>query len=720
MWDDQFSHKRRVSRKKWIREHNCAGGGNFEEQCYTRRSANAYTRDGILHLVARPETWQGPAVSEGHPDYKRSDQSVQKEFTSARIRSKFSFRYGRVDIRAKLASGQGSWPALWMLPTDDVYGEWPNSGEIDIVEAVNLQLPCGDNSPSVIEGALHYGLPWPQWKVNFDTLTLEEDQCNAAAGFHVYSIEWEAQEIRWYFDGIHIHTQQATGWYNYIWQGQDVGFGPASPTAPFDQRFHLILNVAVGGLKPGAPDTSTWPLQDPDGTPRAELQVDYVRVYQCTVPTGEGGERMLSEDGSGCATRDENVAVNTDAGVPGIQPYVLFSPDEGPATLSLPAGGRTVTNTLQPGLWQLNEGNVEQSIVQDPNEDGFVWSITFRGLGNIFLTADDMADDPSVEQGVTLVGGAGWTKNGELRFEMRVLFHYLAAEEDTTFWVKMDSGYPNVGQVAMEIPPADGAWHAVVVRVSGLLATSLEGGSGIDVANVVNLFVLEYTGTSEIQVQLRNIELNCAYNTSPEEWQLDQLCSLQGRPTDNPEGLEGRDELNVYNTDGYGDWNGDGVPDFVINLSAAGAGIEEGVFFDVGERALKFTFDDDPASNTVPYFESLEGDLDLSAWTGGTVEFDLYVETDPRSDTVWFVKVECGYPCGSGDVPLTDSVENVVPPPVGAWQHYTFSVDRFVQGNGQGTGLDLTRVSVPLTLFPAWANQDGVVYYLRRVKWVKI
>eukprot|EP00977_Amphora_coffeiformis_P018005 scaffold6073_cov169-Amphora_coffeaeformis.AAC.4 len=710
IWYDRFD-KKLIKRNKWRHEVNCAGGGNFEEQCYTDRPENAYTSNGFLHIVARQETWQGPAVDDDHPDYDPQDTSVRQDFTSARLRTKdtFSFRYGRVDIRAKLASGQGTWPALWMLPTDNVYGEWPSSGEIDIVEAVNLESGGG---PSLIESALHYGLPWPQWKVNFETLELE-DRCNAADGFHVYSIEWEETEIRWYFDGNHIHTQQASGWYNYIWQGQDAGFAAASPTAPFDQKFHLILNLAVGGQKPGSPDVSNWTVRN-DGTRIAEMLVDYIHVYQCTIPNPSGGKkRIISEDGSGCSNRDETVAVNADMGAPGNNAYTLFSLEDGATTLSLAAGNNgVVTNTLVPGLYESSPGNVVPTI--EDSGEGFVWAITFRGLGSVFLTSDAMADDPSIEQGVTLVGGSGWTINGELTFEMRIIRNDNPSQNN--FFVKMDSTYPNVGQVNIQTPPADDEWHRVAVRVSELLAHPIEGGTGIDVNNVLNLFVLEYTGENngdEVKVEVRDIELNCAFNVFPEEWQLDQLCGMQARVKETgPQGPE----LVVYNANGYGDWNGDGAVDFNINLSDWGANITEVVF--EGQLALKFMFDSLSESNAVVYFASLQGDLDLTAWNGGAVEFAMYVEADPRNTQSWAMKAECGWPCGSGDVPLDDSEEAVAPPPLGAWQNYTFPVERLLQGNGE-VGLNLTKVSVPLALFPTWLNQDGVVYYVRNVKWIQ-
>jgi beta-glucanase (GH16 family) len=159
--------------------------------------------------------------------------------------------YGRLDIRAKLPFGRGIWPAIWMLPTNNIYGGWAASGEIDIVELLGQE-------PNVIYGTIHYGGSWPKNVHSGDSYKLSEG--NFSDEFHIFSLQWEPGEIRWYVDGEHYQTQ--TKWTT------ENGVFPA----PFDQSFHLILNVAVGGNWPGAPDeTTTFPQR---------MMVDYVRVYE--------------------------------------------------------------------------------------------------------------------------------------------------------------------------------------------------------------------------------------------------------------------------------------------------------------------------------------------------------------------------------------------------------------------------------------------------------
>lgn len=424
-------------------------------------------------------------------------------FTSARLRTKgkFDFEYGRVEMRAQLAGGPGMWPAFWMLPTDGVYGAWPASGEIDILEAINLGAP---GAPNVVYGTLHYGLPWPQWSPHGASHAMTEDLTQS---FHVYAVEWEADEIRWYVDGIHYQTQRAEGWYNYIWHGQSKGFQVAGPRAPYDQAFHLLLNLAVGGDFPGPPD-SGW------GEDRT-LQVDSVRVYQCT---------SGSDDGTGCAgladPLDSTLAVNEDAGQPRTQTYSLL--DEGPRVL--PGEGASLTVT--PGFYAAADGNVRAAFADAGAEHGQVWDVTFTGTGNVFLTATALEPEPASDAAapatsVALEGGAGWANVGELAFDLLL----ESRSDDTQFLVKLDSGYPNLGQVALEAPPL-GQWTHVAIRLSDLLARPEPSGSGLNLASVLNTFDLEPTGSAQAHVRIDDVKLRCSVNANPLSWQTDTACGI--------------------------------------------------------------------------------------------------------------------------------------------------------------------------------------------------
>jgi beta-glucanase (GH16 family) len=274
-WSDEFDGTT-IDAKKWAFDRGTgyespenkawvAGWGNNELEFYTPRTENAYLKGGMLHIKAIKEAYKG------------------SQYTSARLKTKglFSQKYGRFEFRAQLPTGKGIWPAIWMLPAEEKYGGWAASGEIDIVEARGQE-------PSKVLGTLHYGSRWPANTHTGKDYVLPDK--GTIADFHVYALEWEPGEMRWYVDGHCYQTQ------NFWWSCSDrdgpKGVVPTDESelnpwpAPFDQPFSLVLNVAVGGQFLGNPDkTTTFP---------AEMVIDYVRVYEKaggygkTKPRGDG------------------------------------------------------------------------------------------------------------------------------------------------------------------------------------------------------------------------------------------------------------------------------------------------------------------------------------------------------------------------------------------------------------------------------------------------
>lgn len=234
-WSDEFEGTE-IDLNKWEHEVNASGGGNNELQYYTARPENSFVQDGHLHIVAIQDEY---TAEEG-----------TRYYTSARMRTpnKGDWKYARVDVKAKVPVGQGVWPAIWMLPTDWEYGGWPNSGEIDIMEHINLQTE--------IHGTVHTEA------YNHKRGTQRGGRIevpDADENFHVYSIVWTEDKIDFLVDDQQYYTFSNDG------KGD-------SATWPFDKRFHLILNVAIGGDWPGDPTTDTrFP---------KEMIIDYVRVYQ--------------------------------------------------------------------------------------------------------------------------------------------------------------------------------------------------------------------------------------------------------------------------------------------------------------------------------------------------------------------------------------------------------------------------------------------------------
>ena len=239
VWSDEFDGAA-LDPETWFfetgdgSEYGIPGWGNNELQYYL--PDNAQLGDGLLTIEAR-------------------EQSIGAfRYTSARIntRDRFAFRYGRIEARMRLPGGQGIWPAFWMLAQDSPYGGWPSSGEIDIMEATNLGV-AGKNS---VIGTIHYGSFPDSYRFDTSSFVVPTD---ARTEFHVYAVEWDETEIRWYVDNDMYAMQNS--WYS---AGNDF-------PAPFDHPFYIVLNVAVGGNLPGAPNAST--------TFPVTMEVDYVRVY---------------------------------------------------------------------------------------------------------------------------------------------------------------------------------------------------------------------------------------------------------------------------------------------------------------------------------------------------------------------------------------------------------------------------------------------------------
>ncbi|MEK5479506.1 family 16 glycosylhydrolase [Paenibacillus sp. FSL R5-0407] len=261
-WQDEFNGSQ-LDTSKWNYETgyyinddpNSWGWGNAELEHYTNSAQNVFLQDGVLNIRALNDPKTFP-----------QDPTRVAQYSSGKINTKdhFSFQYGRVDFRAKLPTGNGVWPALWMLPEDAVYGAWAASGEIDVMEAKG-------RLPGTTSGAVHFGGQWPVNRYIAGEYHFPQGQ-TFANDFHVYTLIWEEDNFKWYVDGKFFFKVTRDQWYSVA--------APNNPNAPFDQPFYIIMNLAIGGHFDGglAPDPSDIP---------ATMQVDYVRVYN---PGSTGGE----------------------------------------------------------------------------------------------------------------------------------------------------------------------------------------------------------------------------------------------------------------------------------------------------------------------------------------------------------------------------------------------------------------------------------------------
>ena len=226
VWADEFDQPNGSApdSTKWNHQQGGSGWGNGELQHYTDSVENAFIENGMLVIKANKEYMLG------------------RDYTSARLTTQFKgdWTNGRFEIRARLPNTQGIWPAFWLLPSRGRYGSGPAGGEIDIMEMIGSE-------PYRSYGTVHFGNPAEHSSDSYDL----PNGKTYADDFHIFSLEWEPNEIRWYVDGKLVH--------------KTVNGVPHTP-------HYLILNTAVGGGWPGNPDSTTTFPQYHD--------IDYVRIYQ--------------------------------------------------------------------------------------------------------------------------------------------------------------------------------------------------------------------------------------------------------------------------------------------------------------------------------------------------------------------------------------------------------------------------------------------------------
>lgn len=363
VWSDEFDTDGPVNAAHWHHQTQLPAGGswfNGEVQHYTDLISNSFVASGMLNIVAKKENY--------------TDQDITKEYTSARLNAKFAFKYGRVDVKAKLPTGAGTWPAIWMLGRnvnedggyfDDIYGNmgWPACGEIDIMEHGIFPSQPVDYVQSTLHTPSSSGN-----SVNHGGI-LASDLQNS---FHVYSMNWSPNQITFLLDNVAYYT------YNPAEKNAD--------TWPFDKEQYLLLNLAMGGIAGNIPS----------GFDQAAMQIDYVRVYQNTAPDA-------------LAPTNFTVAVGT-VGSSSVQLLLNANDNSGTVAYTVSYGTTTLTFTLPAGQQSVAIPNLV------PNSN-YTFTVTSADLaGNqaannpIVLNATTAADlscagtDTEAQQGTFSVG----------------------------------------------------------------------------------------------------------------------------------------------------------------------------------------------------------------------------------------------------------------------------------------------------------------------------
>ncbi len=660
VWSDEFDGTA-INSQNWTHEVNCDGGGNQEKQCYTDSADNSYLADGMLNIVALP-----------------AEEGAALPYTSARMitRYKAGFKYGRVEMRAKVPAGQGSWPAFWMMPTDEEYGEWPRSGEIDIFESVNLGVSDAEgNVESNVHGTLHYGKSWPDNSSSGKSYSLA-DGANPADGFHTYALEWQEGEIRWYMDGYLYATQRESavrynskdeavglahkGWFTEYYEQVSGELKTFWDTAPFDKEFYLILNFAVGGSWPEnvnelGVDATAFHADN-------KFEVDYVRVYECL---------SNPETGKGCETVRPGYDSLEDGLVEGKAP-VPVPPSDGIAkNLSIFSGA---FNPNWPA-WDCCGGSTP-ALVSDADK-GDVVEFVIGGEPTVvgFISRDTFITDPE-GKGTPFDASPLVDLNGVITFDMKLItapgaganWNFKVESNDADTAADMLLNQSNEG-----VDPVVGQWQTYTFPLSAFVA------KGLDVSAIDVVMIFPDWGAGEGAVfQVANFSIEGDIGASP--------------------------ELVIFTDNENPSWPmwdccGGSTPTVELDDDAHGNVAE----FSIGETptVMGFISRIDNTETPAPFDAT-------SILANGVIQFDMKVTSMPSADT-WLFKVEADNNASAVELALTDSVEGEAPT-TDQWQTYTFNLADLADA-----GLDVSAIDV-LMVFPAWGAGDGAIYRIDNVK----
>lgn len=249
LWSDEFDIDGPLDSLTWNFEEGFVR--NHEDQWY--QPQNAYCRDGLLIIECRAETRPNPLFREGADNWRESRPTIDYTSASVNTRGKKEFLYGSLEVRARIPSGPGAWPAIWTLGVDR---EWPSNGEIDIMEYYRI-----DGKPHILANAAwgtdrRYTARWNSATVPFGRFLSEDPDW--ASKFHIWRMDWDENAVRIYLDGTLINEIDLTQTVN------PDGFNPMR------QPHYILLNLALGGDHGGAPDLQALPLR---------YEIDYVRLY---------------------------------------------------------------------------------------------------------------------------------------------------------------------------------------------------------------------------------------------------------------------------------------------------------------------------------------------------------------------------------------------------------------------------------------------------------
>ena len=617
-----------------------SGWGNNEEQYYTDSCDNVNVRDGNLVITAIADN---PIAD---PTYGNGSFT----YSSGRIRSEglVDFTYGRVEARIKMPPDLGVWNAFWLLGTEPgPYGGWPAKGEIDILETwVRGDVVTGNGA--FISGAAHFGAPGVRRFISG-----ERRDFNFYDDYHVYAIEWDAEQIRWFVDGENYFSLRSDNYWNYYFDEQE-GYQAGGDNAPFDAPQHIILNAAVGGTLP----TSAGEFPDPATLLGAEMLVDYVRVYECAFDpvTGVGCKNSIDQ-------ADEFKAFQNPAQAAFSTEFDIFI--DGPGPEDLPVGREVVFET---------ENNIAATEVQDPDDPSNRYMELIFGDNTGGLPRFSLVD----AEGDRFILARPPSNLGNFVFDL-----YIESASTTPGGVLRvgfigDGSQRNSATLRLDNYPSD-EWVRVVVPLA-----DMNQGGFLDYGNIQQ-FVQFVSLNSHLRID--NIRFACGAG----------VCGLV-------------DNVPVFIDEVDPVWTRGIVGNDSIAISAGNADYSEPSgnhveweIVDTGDPAhnsvVQTTFGTSGAVGAVNFVGADSPVPSIAALSDGEFRFDIRMIRNPNDVGILF-KVDGAFST-TGEQPLGDL-------PLNVWRTFRCPIS-----NLSAQGLDVSTITAPFVMVPGngGTGQDVIVQW---------
>lgn len=656
VWSDEFDGAE-LNLANWEyqigdgRAEGLRGWGNGEEQYYTEDAVTVAGGNLVITSMA-----DNPVVD---PAF---GFETSYDYSSGRIRSqgKFDFTYGRVEARIQMPDTLGIWNAFWLLGSDPTpYGDWAARGEIDIVEAWQRGNIAAGTEP-FISGAAHYGGPFP-FNTRQDKAVESFDHFN---DFHIYAVEWDAEEIRWFLDGVNFFSLRSDNYWNY-YQDAENGFQAGGDNAPFDQNFHIILNAAVGGTLP----ISANELPSPTIL-FGEMLVDYVRVYKCPVDTVTGvGCKNLTDKAEEFFAFEFPV----DDGFSALLDLYI----DGPGAESIPVG-RSLEFVADNGLVL-----TEQSDPADSSNNYF--DIVAPGVsgGNVPVVSlvDAMGED-------FILAGFSPEGLGDIKFDIYVESDSVNLNSNVRVSIisvdRSDPADPEFARSSVILSlssfPVD-AWERVNLPIKDILTG---GPKPIDVGAISELVRFEF---SDAHVRLDNIQLACG----------GQVCGIVDEVPVYIDAVEAVWDRGILGNDSIA--RSTGTPDYSESTGNHVSWRE----FDTGDplhnMVVETTFGTTGADGAVNFIGTSTTVPSIAALTQGEFSFDIRMISNPNNVELLF-KVDGAFST-TGEQPLGNLIIN-------EWTTFTCPIATLA-----AQGLNTSEVAAPFVLVPGnqGSGQDIVVQW---------